>query len=395
MSYEIALSGINAINTQLETISNNIANTGTYGFKSSRANFAAMYAGTQPTGVEVASLTQSIDIGGGVLTTGRGLDAAIQGRGFFVTRDTAGASLFSRVGIFSIDKDGFVVDTFGRRLQGYEMQSGSTTLGAMGDLKVPAGQVPAKPSDTLQYVGNMSADWAAPAAAPFDPANPLTFNSSQVAVVYDSLGGKHSVGQYFVKTGTNQITAHYTFDGAALPTTTVMDFNTSGALVTPAAPVALALGTPAGAAALSVDIDYTGTTQFGGDATVRVNAANGYASGTMIGVQIAEDGSVIAQYSNNVKEPVGRIALAVFPDEASLTPVSDTSWTSSSLSGDPLYFTPGTGMAGALTGGALEQSNVDMTSELVGLMSAQRNYQANSKVISTQTEMMQSLMQAL
>ena len=381
MSYEIALSGINAINTQLETISNNIANTGTYG--------------TQPTGVEVSSLTQSIDIGGSVLTTGRGLDAAIQGRGFFVTRDSSGASMYSRVGIFSTDKDGYIVDSFQRRVQGYEMLPGSTTLGAMGDLKVPAGQIPAKPSDTMQYVGNMSADWAAPAAAPFDPANPLTFNSSQVAVAYDSLGGKHSVGQYFVKSGVNQVTAHYTFDGAVLPTTTVLDFNTSGALVSPAAPVALALGTPAGAAALSVALDYTGTTQFGGDATVRVNSANGYASGTMIGVRLSDDGSVIAQYSNNQKEAVGRVALAVFPDEASLVPVSDTSWTSSSESGEPLYFTPGTGMAGSLSGGALEQSNVDMTSELVGLMSAQRNYQANSKVISTQTEMMQALMQAL
>jgi flagellar hook protein FlgE len=395
MSYEIALSGINAINTQLETISNNIANTGTYGFKASRANFAAMYAGTQPTGVEVSSLTQSIDIGGSVLTTGRGLDAAIQGRGFFVTRDSSGASMYSRVGIFSTDKDGYIVDSFQRRVQGYEMLPGSTTLGAMGDLKVPAGQIPAKPSDTMQYVGNMSADWAAPAAAPFDPANPLTFNSSQVAVAYDSLGGKHSVGQYFVKSGVNQVTAHYTFDGAVLPTTTVLDFNTSGALVSPAAPVALALGTPAGAAPLSVALDYTGTTQFGGDATVRVNSANGYASGTMIGVRLSDDGSVIAQYSNNQKEAVGRVALAVFPDEASLVPVSDTSWTSSSESGEPLYFTPGTGMAGSLSGGALEQSNVDMTSELVGLMSAQRNYQANSKVISTQTEMMQALMQAL
>ncbi|WP_018411153.1 flagellar hook protein FlgE [Methyloversatilis thermotolerans] len=395
MSYEIALSGINAINTQLETISNNIANTGTYGYKSSRANFAAMYAGTQPTGVEVASLTQSIDIGGSVSTTGRGLDAAIQGRGFFVTHDSSGASMYSRVGIFSTDKDGFIVDTFGRKLQGYEMLPGSTTLGAMGDLKVPAGQIPAEASDTAQYVGNMSADWTTPTAAPFDPTNPLTFNSSQVMVVYDSLGGKHSLGQYFVKSGTNQVTAHYTFDGVDLGTTTALDFNTSGALVTPAAPVSIALGTPAGANALTVAIDYTGTTQFGGDATVRINSADGFASGTMIGVQIAEDGSVIAQYSNNRKEPVGKIALAVFPDEGSLIAESDTSWTSSPASGEPLFFTPGEGMAGSLTGGALEQSNVDMTSELVSLMTAQRNYQANSKVISTQTEMMQALMQAV
>ncbi len=95
MSFNIALSGINAINTELDAISNNIANAGTYGFKSSRANFAAMYAGSQAMGTEASSLTQSIDIGGGVLTTGRSLDASLQGRGFFVTRDTSGAEVYT------------------------------------------------------------------------------------------------------------------------------------------------------------------------------------------------------------------------------------------------------------------------------------------------------------
>ena len=394
MSFEIALSGINAVNTQLDSISNNIANSGTYGFKSSRTNFASMYAGTQATGTEVGSTTQSIDIGGSVTTTGRGMDAAIQGRGFFVVRDASGQQLYTRVGIFSTDKDGYVVDSVGRKVQGYGAVAGSSVLGAMGDLKVPTGQVAAVASDRLQYVANMSADWSTPTSPTFDKTDPLSFNSSTVSVVYDSLGVQHSVTQYFVKTGTSQVTAHYTFDGADLPTTTVLNFDTGGQLISPTGAVPLALGTPNGAAALSINLDYTGTTQFAGEATTTTNSANGYASGTMTGVQIANDGSVMAQYSNGQKQRVGTLALATFPDEGALTPVSDTSWAVSNASGSPLYFAPGTGMAGSLTSGALEQSNVDMTSELVDLMSAQRNYQANTKVITAEDEMMKTLMQA-
>jgi flagellar hook protein FlgE len=394
MSFEIALSGINAVNTQLDSISNNIANSGTYGFKSSRTNFASMYAGTQATGTEVGSTTQSIDIGGSVTTTGRGMDAAIQGRGFFVVRDASGQQLYTRVGIFSTDKDGYVVDSVGRKVQGYGAIAGSSVLGAMGDLKVPTGQVAAVASDRLQYVANMSADWSTPTSPTFDKTDPLSFNSSTVSVVYDSLGVQHSVTQYFVKTGTNQVTAHYTFDGTDLPTTTTLDFDTGGQLVTPVGAISLPLGTPTGAAAMTINLDYTGTTQFAGEATTTTNAANGYASGTMTGVQIASDGSVMAQYSNGQKQRIGTLALATFPDEGALTAVSDTSWAVSNASGSPLYFTPGSGMAGSLTAGALEQSNVDMTAELVDLMSAQRNYQANTKVITAQDEMMKTLMQA-
>ncbi|WP_332673151.1 flagellar hook protein FlgE [Aromatoleum sp.] len=402
MSFEIALSGINAINSQLDTISNNIANTGTYGFKSSRANFASMYAGAQPTGTEVGSLTQSIDIGGGVVTTGRGLDAAIQGRGFFVTRDSSGATLFTRVGIFAVDKEGFVVDGFGRKVQGYAAaQAGA--LGAMGDITVPTGQIPASASGSVKYVGNLSADWTAPAIAAFDPTVPQSFNASTVTVAYDSLGAQHTVTQYFVRGATNEVNVYLSFDGAPvsvdaggqpLPTATLA-FGSDGQLVSPVGAVPVALGTPAGADPLTVAIDYTGTTQFAGEATTTVNAADGYASGTLIGVQLSEDGAVMAQYSNGQKVRAATIALATFPSENALVPASDTSWTVSNASGDALYFAPGSGMAGKLTPGALEQSNVDMTSELVTLMSAQRNYQANTKVISTENEMVQTLMQAL
>ncbi len=394
MSFAIALSGINAINNDLDTISNNIANSSTYGFKSSRSNFASMYAGTQPTGTEVSSLTQSIDIGGSVQTTGRSLDAALQGRGFFVTRDSTGAEVYTRAGIFSTDKDGYIVDSFNRKVQGYAAVPGTTTLGAMGNLQVPPGQIAATASSTLQYVGNLSADWVAPAAA-FAHTDPTSYNGSIVSIVYDSLGVQHSVAQYFVKTGTNQITSHYTFDGTDLPTTQMLSFDTSGQLLTPAAPVALNLGTPAGAGPLTVAINYAGTTQSAGEATTTTNAANGYAAGSLTGVQLAEDGSIQAQYSNGQKQTIGTVALATFPDEDKLVPISETAWTSSNESGTALYSTPGSGMAGKLTAGALEQSNVDMTAQLVDLMSAQRNYQANTKVISTEDQMIQNLIQAV
>ena len=470
MSFNIALSGINAITTELNTISNNIANAATYGFKASRANFAAMYAGTQPTGTEVASLTQSIELGGNVINTGRSLDAAIQGRGFFVVRDGSGEELYTRVGIFSVDNNGYVVDAFGRRVQGFAAIEGGEGLGPMGDLIVPAGQIPAQASEQLRYLGNFSADWAVRTVG-FNKDDPLTYNSSAVSVVYDSLGSRHSVTQYFVKTGANEVTVYYAFDGQALPNTAVTvdgagwtvrtasnpsylagvpgvtityippdpatstpelwEVTYAGAAVPPSdsavitfspdgqirtvngvpiaprpyptpedweasvPPVNLDLGTPAGANPLALAVNYTGTTQFAGSSATYINAADGYASGALTGVQIEDNGGVMAVYSNGLKERIGTIALATFANEEGLVPVSDTSWRSSNASGTPLYSAPGQSVAGTLVAGALEQSNVDLTAQLVNLMTAQRNYHANSKVFAAQNEMMQALMQAL
>lgn len=398
MSFEIALSGINAINTQLDTISNNIANTGTYGFKSSRANFASMYADVQPTGVEVSSLTQTLGIGGGIISTGRSLDVAISGGGFFVTRDATGAEVYTRVGIFAKDKEGYLVDSFGRKVQGYAAVEGSDELGAMGDLRVTTGQVPAKASTSVDYVGNLSADWEVPTAA-FDPLDPTSFNSSVVTVVYDTLGAQHTVTQYFRKTAANEVDVHYVFDGdTAAPIGPHQLTFAAGDGKLDGATAAYTLGpltTTNGSADITVAFDYTGTTQYAGTTTTTTNSTDGYASGALSGLQIDEDGSVMAQYSNGVKQKLGTLVMATFPNENALVPLSDTSWTTSNGSGTPLYSTAGVGMAGKLAAGALEQSNVDMTAELVTLMTAQRNYQANTKVISTQDEMMQNLMQAV
>lgn len=474
MSFEIARSGINAVSGSLETISQNIANAGTMGFKSSRANFSAMYAGTRANGAELSSVSQSIGRSGGLFNTGRGMDAMIQGRGFFAVRDGKGEEVYTRVGIFEVDKDGYVVDALGRRAQGYAAvldAAGKPVagggVGALGDLKLRTGQIGAQASDKLTYNGNLSADWQAKVLASFDKNDPSTYNASMTSVIHDSLGSKHSVDQYFVKTGANTVEVAYSMDGTLLPSGSVTVDNAAwavvstddgtgapaGVTVTPNPPVVgqpqtytwtyaggapatadtvtlgfgskgqlqtvngvpvqprpyptpadwtvkppaidVALGTPPSADPITLDVDYAGLTQFAGDSITLANSANGYGAGILTGTMIAEDGSVMATYSNGLSYAVGTLALVTFANEDALVAVSDTSWTASGGSGTPLYQRPGTGMAGTLAAGSLEQSNVDMTSELVNLMSAQRNYQANSKVLSAQNEMMQTLMQAI
>jgi flagellar hook protein FlgE len=395
MSFQIALTGINAVNNQLETISNNIANTGTVGFKSSRTNFTAMYAGQAPNGVEASSLTQTLGVGGAQFNTGRNLDAAIQGEGFFMARDASGVMNYTRAGIFDIDRNGQVVDSANRRVQGFAAIAGTNQLGPLGDLLVPNGQIPARASDLLRYRGNLSADWQPPAVTPFDAADPQSFNSSTVSVVHDSLGVQHTISQYFVKSGVNEVTVRYGFNGTMLDTVTTLNFDTQGRLAAPTVPVPVDLPTPVGADAMDLRLDYAGTTQFAGDATTTTNTANGYPSGAMVGLKLESDGTLNAQYSNGHAQRVGTIALATFASQGGLTAVSGTGWVESVASGAPLVSTPGTGQAGQLGSGALEQSNVDITRELVELMGAQRNYQANTKVISAANEMMQKLMQAV
>jgi flagellar hook protein FlgE len=421
MSFDIALSGIQAINEQLNTISNNIANAGTFGFKSSRANFASMYAGSQPTGTQIGSVSQSISLNGGVLNTGRSLDASINGRGFFVAKDATGQTTYTRVGIFNKDATDYLVDSAGRKVQGYSLTPPSTVLGPMGDIKVPTGLLPAKATTSIDFVANLSADWAAPTGT-FTPADtsgatpvvpdPDSYNMSKVTLVHDSLGNEHTVTQYFIKDSTDplQINVWISVDGNDLSVTTppnnpsyVLLFNNKGQLDEASNP-ANAAGGPytftaafgaAPAAAMSVKLDWTGTTMQKGESTTSTNRADGYAAGSYIGVDLADDGSVITKYSNGEKQTIGRVALATFPDEEALTPVNDTAWVANNNTGTPNYSEPGKGVAGSLSVTTLEQSNVDITSELVSLMTSQRNYQANSKVITTENQMLQSLMQAL
>jgi len=264
----------------------------------------------------------------------------------------------------------------------------------MGDIAIPTGQIPAVATTKVSYAGNMSGDWKVPATA-FSPTDGNTYNMVKQSVVYDSLGTQHTVSQYFVKTDADTVTVHYSLDGAAPTANFAMNFGTNGQIIPAATPVLTIAGAATGAADMSFSFDYTGTSKFAGEATNTTNRADGYASGTFVGVELAENGSIVAKYSNEQQQVVGTIAIATFPDEGSLVSVSDTSWIANSSSGAPLYTTPGVGLGGKLSKGVLEGSNVDITSELVGLMTSQRNYQANSKVITAENQMMQSLMQAL
>lgn len=397
MSYSIAASGLNAVNEQLDGISNNIANAGTVGYKSMTTEFSAMYAGTQAMGVSVDGTAQSISRGGSMVSTGNALDMAINDDGFFVLRDSAGNVTYTRAGSFNTDKDGYIVNASGDYLQGYPVdENGALQTGTVTDLQIKTGSLPAQATNTLTFSANFNAADATidTTAVPFDPTNAASYNSTYTTTVYDSLGNEHAVSQYFTKTADNSWEVHYTFDGATQPGSTALTFDEQGKLVNPGAAVPMTFSVP-GAAPIEMTFDYAACTQYGSDFSVTTNVADGYASAQQNGVQVDGDGKVYATYSNGERMLQGQVVLATFPDENGLLAVSGTAWVETGESGTPLMGAPGSGTFGALSTGMLESSNVDITSELVDLMTAQRNYQANTKVISASSELDQALFQAM
>lgn len=395
MSFNIALTGLNASNEQLNAISHNIANAGTVGFKSSRVNFGSLYADTQAMGVEVLSQTQSITQGGPVITTNRSMDLAISGGGFFITKATSGEISYTRAGVFERDKHNYIVNNLGQRLQGYPVDaSGNIQTGTITDLRLQSASLPAQATDSLDFIANLNADMAVPAAA-FDPADPNSYNSTYTTQVYDSLGRAHALTQYFVKTADNQWAVHYYLDDSTVAAgTSTLTFNNDGTLNT-GATTAITLTPGAGADPINIALDYTGTTQFGSPFAVTTNDASGYAAGEQTGLVIEKDGSVYASYSNGQRLLQGQVVLATFPNPEGLKNISGTAWVETADSGAALYGVPGVGQLGILNAGALESSNVDLTRELVSLMEGQRNYQANTKVIATDKELTQVLFSAI
>lgn len=396
MSFNIATTGLNAITEQLNAISNNIANSGTVGFKSGRAEFSALYAASQPLGVGVSGVTQSITKGGSIASTGNALDLAINGNGFFVVRDSAGTTAYSRAGYFGTDSSGNLINNLGMYLQGYPVDAnGQLQVGTVGNLTISSGSIPAKATDSLDFTANLDANAELPVNGTFDPKDSTSFNNSYTTQVFDSLGREHTLNQYFVKTSDNTWEVHYYMDDAEIPNSTQeMTFSEQGVLTKPTNLTTLNIDIP-GAAGLTIDLSYNGTTQYGSDFSVSKNQGSGYASGERTGQVIDADGSVYATFSNGERMLQGQLVLADFANANGLQSQDGTTWTQTASSGAPLTGAPGTGLLGSISAGALEQSNVDLTSELVGLMSAQRNYQANTKVISTNDSMMNALFQAV
>ncbi len=402
MSFSIANTALNAHTEQLNTISNNIANSATKGFKASRTEFASMYAQSQPLGVTVSGVSQNIGKDGQKDKTGMGLDLAISGGGFFVVRENSGDKAYTRAGMFRSDVDGYLVNGQGMKLQGYPADdAGNIQAGIISDLKINNAGVPAKASTNLDFMANLEAGAKEPSVTTFNAGDQNSYNFTTTSTVYDSLGREHAVAHYFIKSATttpaapNQWTVRHSVDGTVAGASHTLQFTNTGALIPSSSAKLTGPFNPAGAAAYDIDIDYTGTTQLNQGFTTTRNKSDGYTSGVKNGERIESDGSVYATFSNGERMLQGKVVLANFASPSGLVTQNGTSWSESNKSGAALLGTPGTGLLGSLESGALENSNVDITAELVGLMTAQRNYQASTKIISTNDSMMNALFQVL
>ncbi|WMI97595.1 flagellar hook protein FlgE [Pseudomonas chlororaphis subsp. aurantiaca] len=395
MSFNIALTGLNAVTEQLNTISNNIANVGTAGFKSSRTEFGSLYSGVQAMGVAVSGTTQSMSLGGAHVATGNSLNLAISGGGFFVTRSAGGDMNYTRAGTFGKDSNNFLVDASGQFLQGYPADAdGNLQVGTLGDLRLQSASLSAKATDAVDFVTNLDASKKKVTGIAFDPADLKSYTDSQTTPVYDSQGKQHSLTQYFVKTDENKWQVHYYVDKVPVGGATDIEFDTQGKLSRPLVPVDIRFTSP-GVAPMKIAIDYSGSTQNASDFMVTTNDPSGYAAGENTGVVVEKDGKVYATYSNGERMLQGQVVLATFANANGLKNENSTHWSATGDSGSPLIGPAGSGLFGNLTAGALESSNVDMTQQLVGLMEGQRNYQANSKVLSTDKELTQVLFNAI
>ncbi len=401
MSFNIAISGLTATNQQLDTISNNIANISTHGFKESRAEFSSIYSGGQAGGVEVAATTQNFELNGSLEGTGRALDLAVSGNGFFSTVDSKGQHIYTRSGSFTTDKDNFIVSNVGNKLQGYGVDADENLQqGHIGDLSISTSSLAAKATTNVEFIANFDARAVAvdTATTPFDAADPSSFTSSYTTQAYDYLGKPHTVSQYFINTKANTWEVRVIADGndvtpASLP---VINFNADGSIDSSNSTVPISISIPVSDAnPMAIAIDLSGSTQYGEDFAVSTNNPDGYPPGGLTEIRIEDNGMIYAQFTNGQSQLQGQLILADFPNPTALSQSDNTSWTQTYASGLPVTGVPGSGVLGSLTSGSLEGSNVDLTSELVSLMTAQRNYQANTKTISTSDQLTQALFNAL
>ena len=401
MSFQTGLSGLNASSKNLDVIGNNIANANTTGMKSSRVEFSDIVASSLGSsggnqagiGVAIAAISQQFTQGS-INITGNSLDVAINGGGFFQQTMPDGSFAYTRAGDFKLDSNGFIKTNSGGKLMGYPTTSaGVRTSSTLSPLQLPTGApIAANATTTIAAQFNLPA--GAPVAATAVPPTPRsTYGTSLTA--YDSQGTAVTANFYFEKTAAN---TWKVFDGptaAATQVGTDLIFNANGQLTAvPAATIALpnpAAGGPPVLSTLIPSVNFTGVTQFGTGFSVSNLTQDGYTSGELTKINIGETGAVTATYSNGKTQTAGQVALMDFRNVQGLRPVGGNNWIESSDSGQPVQGVPGTGKFGALRSGALEESNVDLTAELVNMMTAQRNYQANAQTIKTQDQVLSTL----
>ncbi len=417
MSFQQGLSGLNATSKNLEVIGNNVANSNTFGAKSSRAEFADMYATAMNgagasaigIGVNLAAVTQQFTQGN-IVTSENPMDLAINGAGFFQVSDGKNPVMYTRNGQFKVDRDGFVVNTQGNRLMGYPADGTGTILpGQATALQMPTAGITPSATTKIKLEMNLDARSATtlPAVSPLiDMSDPTTYNNATSLTVYDAKGQDVALTYYFQKAATDQWNVYVTANGTPLATdasgnpiaSTAITFPSNGG--TPTAPVgAVTLNIPAstntaGAATLAIPgvaLTLSGASQYGSPFAVTDLSQNGYAAGQLVGIQFEANGVVTARYSNGQSKPAGQVEVATFRNPQGLQPLGGNAWARSFATGDPILGVPGDGNLGALQSGALEESNVDLTAELVNMITAQRVYQANAQTIKTQDQVLQTL----
>ena len=419
MAFQHGLSGLNASSKNLDVIGHNIANANTTGFKSSRAEFADLVASSMGAGgganygigVEVAAVAQQFSQGN-VTVTGNNLDVAINGNGFFKVQQADGSAAYTRAGNFKLDKTGDLVTNGGAQVMGFKVDpaTGLSTSEAQ-PLSFPTGaHIQAKQTESIKATLNLDArakDSAGDATAtPPVPATPRSTYGTSINV-YDTQGVATPVNLYFMKTANPNEWAVYNQldDPTAVPPVTAISlgtiaFDENGKIDPATATLTLTVSPTAnpnaGAAASAVadfpvDIDMSGATQFGSKFAVADLSQDGYASGDLTSINISNDGMVMASYSNGVTRAEAQVALANFRNPQGLLAVGGNNWVESFDSGPAVLGKPGDGNFGALRSGALEDSNVDLTAELVNMMTAQRAYQANAQTIKTQDQVMSTL----
>lgn len=401
MGFQQGLSGLNAAAKNLDVIGNNVANASTVGFKGAQAQFADVYASTVGGGNQVGIGTRVATVAqqftqGNITTTNNSLDMAVSGNGFFRLSDN-GSITYSRNGQFQMDKAGYIVSSQGYRLTGFLPNAlGVIVATAPADLQISTADL--LPNATTAIAAGLNLDSRSaiiPAAPAFDPNNGATFNNSTSMTVFDSLGSSHVATLYFAKTATNTWDTYLTVDGvntqAANAPLTTMSFGTNGVLTAPAAPVTSAAFTPAGAAAQTLSINFASTSQFGGIFGVNSLTQDGYTSGRLTGFATGADGMITGRYSNGQTKTLGQVVLSNFSNPQGLQPLGGNNWAETSTSGTPLTGAPGSSSLGVLQTSAVEDSNVDLTAELVNMITAQRVYQANAQTVKTQDQVLQTL----
>lgn len=409
MAFQTALSGLNAASTDLSVTGNNVANASTNGFKESRTEFADVYASnlqgisatTPGSGVRVTKVSQQFGQGN-VDFTNNSLDLAINGEGFFVLSNN-GALEYTRAGAYHVDRDANVVNHKGQRLQVFPpVTVGNSTqfnTGALSDLRLLTTEAQPQATSTANIGVNLDASQTTPASA-FSPADATSFNHSTSLTFYDSLGVQHTGTMYYVATAvSNQWDTHLYIDGTNAtvggnPSANItfandgllssVNGNTGGSVTYDNFLVS-------GANDLVVSMDYSDSTQFGTGFSVNSLLQNGFTSGKLNGIDVAQTGVVFARFTNGQSKSLGQVILAKFPNEQGLSAQGDSNWNETFESGDVNYGAAGSSDFGTIQAGALEASNVDISKQLVNMIIAQRNFQANAQMITTEDSVTQTI----